>query len=559
MIVLGVGSYGRDSSITLANETSILAALEEEKLSRSSGAGGIPTRSIERCLLQAGAAISDISLAAIARRPIAAWRREASFRLRLSLSRPGAADWTRSFGRNFRELTQLRHLQSFLKQKTVYFEHHSCHAASAYYTSDFDRALIITLDECGDMQSGMISVGEGDTISPLESLRFPNSLGWFYSRVTELLSLRPHRDEHKVQWLSKEGTPDYVSVFQKLFRSDARGLPVLNRRYFARGPDDRGTFSEEFLRELGISRKSLAVDPSIRASVAASAQTVLEGLVLDIAERFRVRTGSNSLCVAGGIFLNVLLVRALETRSKFNAVHVQPVAGNPGTSLGAAFLARKQLSGTARRGRFSDLFLGPEFSSAEIKAILDNCKIIYNYFPEDKHLYLKAAELLLSDVTLAWFQGRTEFGHRALGNRSILASPFSEYVTENINQYVKHRGDFHPFALSVPAEIAPELFDCTPNCRFMASLGTLRKAAPELGRFAFHKREVRVHTVERESNPRFWQLLHTFGQSAPAPVLVNTSFNLFGEPLVSDPREAIRSFYCAGIDAMAIGNFLLTK
>lgn len=559
MIVLGVGSYGRDSAVTLADENSILSALEEEKLSRSSGMGGIPTRSIERCLEQAGARLSEITLAAIARRPVAAWFRETNFRMQLSFSRPGASDWTRSFGRNFRELTQLRHLQSFLAQKTAYFEHHVCHAASAFYTSDFDRSLIITLDECGDMQSGLISLGSGDEISALASLRFPNSLGWFYSRVTELLGLRPHRDEHKVQWLSKAGTPDYLLAFQKLFRRDSRGLPVLNRRYFSQGSDDRGGFSDEFLRELGISRESLASDESIRASVAASAQSVLESLVLEIAERFRLETHSDFLCVAGGVFLNVLLVRALETRGKFNAVHVQPVAGNPGTSLGAAFLARKQLSGRARRNRFSNLFLGPEFSSAEIKAILDNCKIIYNYFPVDKELFSKAAELLLGNKVLAWFQGRTEFGHRALGNRSILASPFSEYVTENINQYVKHRADFHPFALSVPAEIAPELFDCTRNCQFMASLGTLRKTLPGLERFAFNNGEVRIHTVDRESNPRFWHLLHAFGQNAPAPVLVNTSFNLFGEPLISDPREAIRSFYCAGIDALAMGNFLITK
>ena len=161
---------------------------------------------------------------------------------------------------------------------------------------------------------------------------------------------------------------------------------------------------------------------------------------------------------------------------------------------------------------------------------------------------------------MAWYQGRTEFGHRALGNRSILASPFSEYVIENVNQYIKHREDFHPFAFSAPAETVSQFFDCSPNCRFMASLGTLKPGVPAaLERFAFEGRTVRVHAVERETNPRFWRLLHKFGERAPAPVLFNTSFNLFGEPLVSDPREAIRSFYCAGIDALAIGDFLVVK
>ena len=163
------------------------------------------------------------------------------------------------------------------------------------------------------------------------------------------------------------------------------------------------------------------------------------------------------------------------------------------------------------------------------------------------------------DKIVAWCQGRTEYGHRALGNRSILASPFSEYVIDNINQFIKHREDFHPFALSVPAERAAEFFDASPNCKFMASLATLKNSVPGLQQFAFNGNEVRVHTVDKNSNPSFWRLLHKFGENQPAPVLVNTSFNLFGEPLVSDPRGAVRSFYCAGIDALALGSFLVVK
>jgi carbamoyltransferase len=254
-----------------------------------------------------------------------------------------------------------------------------------------------------------------------------------------------------------------------------------------------------------------------------------------------------------------LLVRALETRGTFDHVHVQPVSGNAGTALGAAFLARKKQSGKSGRAPLTTLALGPEFTSQEVKAVLDNCKIIYKYMSGEDQLVAEAAKLLQRDKIVAWCQGRTEFGHRALGNRSILASPFSEYVIDNVNQYIKHREDFHPFALSVPAERAAELFEASPNCRFMASLATLKNPVAGLGQFAFNGREVRVHTVEKNSNPGFWRLLHKFGESAPAPVLVNTSFNLFGEPLVSDPRGAVRSFYCAGIDALALGPFLVVK
>ena len=348
-------------------------------------------------------------------------------------------------------------------------------------------------------------------------------------------------------------------MFRKLFRWNNHGLPVLNTRYLGGGTEEDTTFSEAVLRDLGLEPRLIASDPQIRASLARSARGLLEEIVLTITERYRKQHSVASLCVAGGLFLNVFLVRALETRGGFKQVYVQPVAGNSGSALGAALLARKRLGHSARQP-LRHLYLGPGFSSGEIKAVLDNCKIIYKYPPGEEQLFAEAANLLSRNKIVAWFQGRTEFGHRALGNRSILASPFSEYVIENVNQYIKHREDFHPFAFSAPAEVVPFLFDCSANCRFMASLAKLkREAPPGLERFSFEGGQVRVHAVEREANPRFWRLLHKFGERAPAPVLFNTSFNLFGEPLVSDPREAIRSFYCAGIDAMAIGDFLVVK
>jgi carbamoyltransferase len=184
---------------------------------------------------------------------------------------------------------------------------------------------------------------------------------------------------------------------------------------------------------------------------------------------------------------------------------------------------------------------------------------VYDYCADDNELLDKTAKLLAGNKIVAWFQDRMEFGFRALGNRTIVASPFSPYVTENLNHYLKRREEFHPFVLSVPAESAAALFDCSDNCRFAAAVGELRPGTPELERFVFGSRRVRLHLVEQAVNPTFHALLHRFGRSAPAPVLVNTSFNLFGEPLVCDPRAAVRSFYCSGIDAMAIDRFLLVK
>ena len=562
MLVLGISDVEHDTAAALLDSKGVVAAIEEEKLSRSWPTGGIPQLAIDRCLRETSAQISDLSMAGMASRPKRAWLRDEGGCLTAFTSEVGERSYSNGTSDGlFWKLTQSRELRRSLGPRTglVNFEHHLCHAASAFYPSEFDRALILTLDQCGDMWSGLVAVGEATNLSVIRPLRFPNSLGWFYSRVTELLGFRPGRDEHKVQWLSKEGSPEFVRVFRKLFSRDSEGLPTLDQRYLVNGEEGHAAFPREIRRELQIAESSMLRESPLSAHIARSAQEFLEETVIDLAETYQKKTGTQYLCLAGGVFLNVLLVRALEERTDFAGVFVQPVSGNPGTALGAAYLARKHLRPDAGREPLAHLYLGPKFEDTAVKAVLDNCKTVYRYLPSDDQLIEQTVRLLRNDKIVAWCQGRLEFGHRALGNRSILASAFSPYVMENLNRYVKHREDFHPFALSVPAESAADLFDYTGNCRFMCSIGALKPGVGELERFGFNGRAVRVHTVERHVNPRFWTLLRKVGESAPAPVLVNTSFNLFGEPLVCDPREAIRSFYCSGIDALVMGNFLVVK
>lgn len=540
MYILGISTLGRSTAVALIDDQSLLFAIEEEKLSRNESSE-IPRLALERCLHETHARLSDCRAIALAER------------LAPSSSRPRRKRPERSAAQ--------QQLQNLLRDgpRPTHFDHHLCHAASAYYTSGFDRALILSLDEGINSQSGLIALGDGDEIRPLEKLKFPDSLGWLYSRITEVAGLRAHKDEHKIQWLSKDGEPEYLPVFRKLFNWKSSGVPVLNRRYFDSGPDHRGIFAPQFYRELGLSSRGQAPNPVVRANLARSAQDYFEEVVLQLAANFQEQTGTHSLCLAGGIFLNVFLVHALETRTRFVHVYVQPVSGNAGTALGAAYLSRRKIKGHSGRAPLESLAVGMHASSQEMKAVLDNCKITYRYLAGEDQSVDEAVHLLLRDKIVAWCQGRTEFGHRALGNRSLLASPFSEYVIENVNQFIKHREGFHPFALSVPAERAAEYFDASPNCRFMASVATLKRPFAGLERFAFHGNSVRVHTVDKSANPLFWKLLTKFGESAPAPVLVNTSFNLFGEPLVTDPRGAVRSFYCAGVDALALGPFLLVK
>jgi carbamoyltransferase len=298
----------------------------------------------------------------------------------------------------------------------------------------------------------------------------------------------------------------------------------------------------------------------LRRQLAASVQQACGTIAAELAERYRKQTGEKSLCLAGGLFLNPVVVSHVEKNTGFDHVFVQPAAGNEGTALGAAWYVRHQMQGKPRQAAVEKLDWGPSYSSQDIKQVLDNCKARYRFHMSDEHQMEETIQLLAAGKIVGWFHGAAEFGPRALGNRSLLASPWAAYVKENLNEFVKHREAFRPFAISVLADRAADYFDYSPAARFMATLGIAKpKAARLLEGFLLPGGRVRLHVVERAANPLLWRLLERFGQFASAPMLVNTSFNLFGEPLVVSPRDAVRSYFCSGVDALVIGSFSLAK
>jgi carbamoyltransferase len=267
---------------------------------------------------------------------------------------------------------------------------------------------------------------------------------------------------------------------------------------------------------------------------------------------------AQNVCIAGGLALNALLIRALET--KFGKVFVQPAAGNAGTALGAALHAWHNFYGETTRVPFNTLCLGPSYAPTQIKAVLENCKLRFRYLLTEGELIERAIDALKDNKIVAWMQGRMEFGPRALGNRSILASPLNKYSTENLNVYIKHRESYRKFAASIPREYASEYFGVGSNARYLATVAKVRPQHREMFSAALLGRDlIRVHLVDKDENPLYHSLLTAAGKANGLPVLYNTSFNLFGDPLVCTPRDAVRSFYSSGIDALFVGSFYLEK
>src|SRR5690242_6445071 len=302
--------------------------------------------------------------------------------------------------------------------------------------------------------------------------------------------------------------------------------PRIDRSYFSTERLAHGRFSARFYERIGL-KDGEPVPESLRAAIAAGVQRAIEDAVIVMAGEGR------NLCLAGGLGLNALLVSALETRSGFENVFVQPASGNAGTAVGAVLEAWHGVYRQARRVRLGAISLGPAFAAPEIKQVLENCKLRFNYLVTSDEVIQKAVEQLNDNRIVGWMHGRMEFGARALGNRSILASPLDSYSTENLNTFIKHREPFRKFAASVPAELCAEYFEVGPNARYLSTVGRARPEHRERFAAAILTGDlVRVHAVDRDENPLYWELLHTTGYSMGLPVLYNTSFNLFGEPLV---------------------------
>jgi carbamoyltransferase len=518
MAILGLGGLLSDATCAILQNGELKAAIEENKLTRNQRPG-IPQAAIAECLSIAGTTRDHVDCVAVVR----------------PFSRGPESDF------------HIALREQFPKADIVVVEHHQAHAASAFFTSPFEEAVVLTLDHTGDFRCGARWYARDTQIQAEREWYYPDSLGRLYGAVTQLLGFRAGAEEHKVQWLSAAGDDRYAPVFREVISEAARLDPS-----FFNGNRQAGVgFSSKLLERLGLSN---AIPEAEIPAIARGLQKTVEDTVLGLAGE-----GEN-LCLAGGLFMNVLLVAFLERCGRWKNVFVQPAAGNAGTAIGAVYHVWHQMRRHKRRISPGTLLLGPSYGPEEIKQVLENCKLRFQYLRSQDEMLAAAVRMLGEHKILAWMHGRMEFGPRALGNRSILASPLDPYSTENLNVFIKHREPFRKFAASVPAELAGEYFETGPNARNLATVGRVKPQHRKTFASAILGEDmIRAHVVAQEDNPLYHRLLHEAGKATGLPVLYNTSFNLFGDPLVSTPRDAVRSFYSSGIDALFVGNFLLEK
>jgi carbamoyltransferase len=563
MLVLGLSSpFKNDAAAALVRDGAIEAAIENYKL-QPTVPRGIPDAAMQYCLSKGGVTWRDIDLVAIANDPYRGWRRRAFSRRVLSLFSPVATGYQqgKELNRFAREWTDVRILRRRLQDahKVVSIDHHSCHAAAAFYLSPFDKALILTLDGEGDGRGGLLATGEGSRIRVQSTISYTNSIGWLYSQVTYMLGFVLSKEEHKTQWLGLEGEPVYKDIFLRILRPGEKS-PKLDLDYFRRDFTGSLVPSRLLFDQLGLPAEKSEVTVEQKRNVASSVQAAITELITDLLASFQKKTGLQQICLGGGVFHNTLLVASLEHRFGVGNIFVPPAPGNAGCALGAAAWIWHQQMGKPRKPEVRSVYWGPAFERPEIKEVLDNVKSRYSLHSTSAKTMDSAVQLLRAGKIIGWFHGATEFGPRALGHRSILASPWAPYVSENLNDYVKHRESFRPFAVSVREEDCSRFFECSPLCRFMNSLAVVRADASVLPPILLLPGGlVRLHLVEKGTNRLLWELLGRFGEHEPAPILVNTSFNLPGEPPVVRPRDAVRAFFCSGTEAVFLDNFLLTK
>ncbi|MGI8557597.1 MAG: carbamoyltransferase family protein [Solirubrobacteraceae bacterium] len=566
MHILGLTTMG-NAAATLIRDGEVIAAVEEERFSRIKQHDGFPFEAVRYCLAEGGIEIADVEHIGLYWKP---WvlRHKAIQALRSGLISSdmfraridrGVDQVGASYVGMLRYPRLIREHFGPSQFRFHFLDHHLCHAASAFYVSPFEAASILTYDGTGEATTTMLAVADARGIRPLKRIKLPHSLGQFYSAVTNFLGFDMIAgDEWKVMGLAAYGNPTYAQFFaERVLRSSGDGDFSVNVRVLDHHLAKSYQFSEEVVRALGPPRgKSQEVEQR-HQDIAASAQLVLENVALGLARDLHRRTGSTRLCLAGGTALNSVMNGRIIRESPFEEVFIQPVAGDAGCSLGAAFMVHHALGG-GRGYEMKHPYLGPAFTSAQCGRALTDSGLEFQTL-EDSEMLPLVARLIADGAIVGWFQGRAEFGPRALGNRSFLADPRRADMRELLNQKVKLREWFRPLAPSLLEESAEQLFGRDYRDPFMVTvLSVTESERARIPAVVHVDGSARPQTVSRATNPRYWQLISEFEAITGVPLLLNTSFNV-QEPIVCTPADAIATFRKASFDVLVLENNIVRR
>ena len=571
MIVLGINSYHGDSAAAIFRDGKLIAAVEEERFTRVKHTAGFPCQAVRYCIEAAGVRPSEIDHVVIPRKRSAHIVRKALWAIRLphmALNRGRA--W-RKFGEVSETLAVCLDVpQSSINAKFHFVEHHVAHAASSFYASPFKQAAVLSLDGLGDFASMLWGEGDDRELRVGGFVLFPHSLGLFYTAITQYLGFWKYGDEYKVMGLGSYGEPRYTDVFERMVRP-GRALDFsLDLRYFSHHrdgadmtwgegePEQGRLFSDYLERELGPARVPGSPVEKHHEDVAATLQWRLEELVFTMANRLHDKAPTPNLCYAGGVAFNCVANGKLFDRTPFKDIYVHPAAGDAGLAVGAALYVYHQVLGFPRNTSIDHAYWGPEFSVERIENALDLSGLPRRAL-DDTGLTREATRRLAEGQVVGWYQGRSEWGPRALGNRSIVVDPRRADMKETLNKRIKHREPFRPFSPSIIEERTGEWFEKDyPSPFMLMAYPVLPEKRSQIPAPTHVDGTGRLQTVSRRSNPLYWELINEFGELTGVPVLLNTSFNE-NEPVVNTPEEAIECFRRTRMDALCLGPYLVER
>lgn len=596
MLILGVSCFFHDAAAALIEDGILIAAAEEERFSRRKHDSDFPIQAIDFCLRQRGITAQDLDYVVFFEKPLLKLERLfttifAGVPRTAGVFREALLAW---FEDKLWIKGLIKEKLGVPDSKLFFIEHHLSHAASSFLCSPYDEAAILTVDGVGEWATTTLGVGkttrdeqgEQTELELLHEMRFPHSLGLLYSAFTAFLGFEVNEGEYKVMGMAPYGEPKYVDKVLRLLDLKDDGSFALDLSYFKYQRSTRETISEKFEQLFGPRRDpgarfvtaatSLYDDPNpptgaeleqnqYYADIAASIQRVTEEVLLKMARYLHQATGLTKLCIAGGVGLNSVANNRIYRETPFKEIYVQPAAGDAGGAVGAALYAYNILLGQPRRFVMEHAYWGESYDGEPTANFLKQNGIAHTLVEDDEQLLERVAEYLASGKVIGWYQGRFEWGPRALGNRSILADPRRAEMKDIVNIKIKFREPFRPFAPSILAERAEEYFDLPDAAshyptRFMLMVTPVREDKREVVPAITHVDGTgRLQTVRKETNPRYHGLIERFGAATGVPMLLNTSFNLRGEPVVTTPANAWHTFTHSGMDALVLGNYLIVK